>query len=49
MTVKKTHTIAPKKSDAKKKLPASSSKTKSAESKQSIRKKTNEFGDNDSL
>jgi hypothetical protein len=49
MHTKKTHTIAPKKSDAKKKTEASNSKTKSVGSKQTIRKKLNEFGDNDSL
>lgn len=48
MAIKKQHTIAPKKSDAKK-LEASNSKTKSANSKQTIRKKLNEFGDNDSI
>ncbi|CAM3575851.1 hypothetical protein [Flavobacterium psychrophilum] len=58
MTIKKTHNIAPKKSDAKKKIEASNcstrtlsneSQTKSDNSKQTIRKKLNEFGDNDSL
>ncbi len=49
MSIKKLHTIAPKKSDAKKKNEASNSKTKSDNSKQTIRKKLNEFGDNDSL
>lgn len=49
MAIKKQHTIAPKKSDAKKKTEASNSRTKSADSKQTIRKKLNEFGDNDSL
>lgn len=48
MAIKKQQTIAPKKSDAKK-LKASNSKTKSPESKQTMRKKMNEFGDNDSL
>ncbi len=48
MTIKKQHTFAPKKSD-KKKNEAASSKTKSSNSKQTIRKKMNEFGDNDSL
>lgn len=48
MAIKKQHIIAPKKSDSKK-LEASNSKTKSANSKQTIRKKLNEFGDNDSI
>jgi hypothetical protein len=48
MAIKKQQIIAPKKSDAKKKAEATSSKTKS-NAKQSIRKKLNEFGDNDSL
>ena len=46
MKTKKTHSIAPKKSDVKK-LEASNSKTKSNNSKQTIRKKMNEFDDND--
>jgi hypothetical protein len=49
MHTKKNHTIAPKKSDAKKKTEASNSKTKSDGSKQTIRKKRNEFGDTDSF
>lgn len=49
MSIKKQHTIAPKKSDAKKKSEASNSNTKADNSKQTIRKKLNEFGDNDSL
>ncbi|WP_329805289.1 hypothetical protein [Flavobacterium facile] len=48
MATKKQHTFAPKKSD-KKKNEAASSKENSAKSKQSIKKKMNEFGDNDSL
>ena len=48
MTTKK-HTIAPKKRDAKKKTKVSNSKTKSDNSKQTIKKKLNEFGDEDSL
>ena len=48
MAVKKQHIIPPKKSD-KKKLDASNSKTKSTCSKQTIRKKRNEFGDTDSF
>ena len=48
MAIKKQHTIAPKKSDAKK-LKVEKSKTKSPNSKQTIRKKMNEFGDNDSI
>ena len=49
MPIKKQQNIAPKKSDAKKKTEASNSKTKSDNSKQTIRKKLNEFGDNDSF
>lgn len=49
MTTKKQHTIAPKKSDAKKKNELLNPQTKSATAKKSIRKKLNEFGDNDSL
>ena len=49
MAIKKQHTIAPKKSDAKKKNDAANSKIKTNNSKQTIRKKLNEFGDNDSL
>lgn len=49
MVIKKQHTIAPKKSDAKKKSEATNSDTKADNSKQIIRKKLNEFGDNDSL
>ena len=49
MTIKKKHTITPKKSDAKKKMEASNSKTKSAASKQTNKKKFNEFGDDDSI
>ncbi len=49
MALKKQHIIAPKKSDAKKKIEVSNSKTKSDNSKQTIRKKLNEFGDNDSF
>jgi hypothetical protein len=48
MADKKQHIIPPKKSD-KKKLEASNSKTKSTYSKQTIRKKRNEFGDDDYL
>jgi hypothetical protein len=47
MAIKKQHIIAPKKSDAKKKTDANNSKSKN--SKQTIRKKLNEFGDTDSL
>jgi hypothetical protein len=46
---KKVHTFTPKKSDAKKKAEATNSKTKSDNSKQSIKKKMNEFGDQDSI
>ncbi|MEO8234153.1 MAG: hypothetical protein ABI549_01960 [Flavobacterium sp.] len=49
MAIKKQHIIAPKKSDIKKKIEASNSKTKSDNSKQTIKKKLNEFGDNDSF
>ena len=49
MAIKKQHTIAPKKSDAKKKTEASNSKTKTDNSKQTIKKKLNEFGENDSF
>lgn len=49
MHTKKIHIIAPKKSDAKKKTELTPSKTKSAGAKQTIRKKRNEFGDNDAL
>jgi len=48
MTVKKQLIISQKRND-KKKLEASNSKTKSPYSKQTIRKKRNEFGDTDSL
>ncbi len=49
MTTKKQQNFAPKKSDAKKKIDGSNSRTKSDNSKQTIRKKLNEFGDTDSL
>ncbi len=49
MAIKKVHTFAPKKSDAKKKMEPSNSKTKSPNSKQSSRKKRNEFGDDDAF
>lgn len=49
MAIKKEHTIAPKKSDAKKKTETERSKKNSDSSKHTIRKKLNEFGDNDSL
>ncbi len=49
MNTKKVHLFTPKKSDAKKKMEATNSKTKSNNSKQNIRKKWNELGDNDSL
>lgn len=48
MATKKQHTFTPKKSD-KKKNEAASTKAHSAKSKQTIKKKMNEFGDNDSL
>lgn len=48
MAIKKQHTFAPKKSD-KKKNEAVSNKENSAKSKQTIKKKMNEFGDDDSL
>ncbi|WP_310554905.1 hypothetical protein [Flavobacterium sp.] len=47
MAIKKIHTFTPKKSDAKKKMEAANSKTKSANSKQSNKRKRNEFGDDD--
>lgn len=47
MSIKKIHTFTPKKSDAKKKMEACNSKTKSATSKQSNKKRQNEFGDDD--
>jgi hypothetical protein len=49
MKTKKVHIFTPKKSDAKKKAEASNSKTKSDNSKQTIKKKMNEFGDNDAV
>jgi hypothetical protein len=49
MTPKKQHVIAPRKSDAKKKAVLSNSETKPSNSKQTIRKKRNEFGDNDAI
>ena len=49
MAIKKIHTFAPKKSDGKKKMEAANSKTKSTNSKQSTKKKRNEFGDNDAI
>lgn len=48
MATKKQHTFTPKKSD-KKKSEAANTKEQSAKSKQTIKKKMNEFGDNDSL
>jgi hypothetical protein len=48
MAIKRKYTATTKKNSAKK-LEVSNSKTKSANSKQTIRKKMNEFGDNDSL
>jgi len=47
MAIKKIHTYAPKKSDAKKKMEASNSKTKSAGSKQNSKKRQNELDDED--
>lgn len=49
MNTKKVHLFTPKKSDAKKKMEATNSKTKSNNSKQNIRKKLNEFGDTDAF
>lgn len=49
MALKKGHIFAAKKSDAKKKTQAAQSKTKSAGSKQTLKKKCNEFGDEDAL
>lgn len=48
MAIKKQHTFTPKKSD-KKKNETASSKENSAKYKQTIKKKMNEFGDDDSL
>lgn len=48
MTIKKKNP-EPKKEELKKKMEASNSKTKSEHSKQTIRKKRNEFGDNDAI
>lgn len=47
MAIKKIHTIAPKKSDAKKKMEPANSKTKSASSKQSNKKRRAELDDDD--
>ena len=49
MAIKKVHNFAPKKSDAKKKMEAANSKTKSATSKQNSKRKLNEFGDEDAI
>ncbi len=49
MQTKKTHTILPKKSDAKKKTEHANTKTKSKFSKQGLKRNLNEFGENDSL
>jgi hypothetical protein len=49
MAIKKTHTFAPKKSDAKKKMEASNSKRKSSTSKQGGKKRFNEFGEEDAM
>lgn len=49
MALKKVHNIAPKKSDAKKKMEASNSKTKAANSKQNNKRKLNEFGEDDAI
>lgn len=49
MSTAKNKIIAQKKSSTVKKTEASNSKTKSVTSKQSLKKKLNEFGDNDSL
>ncbi|MGL2964268.1 hypothetical protein ACSVH2_10660 [Flavobacterium sp. RSB2_4_14] len=47
MAIKKIHVIATKKSDAKKNKEAS--KTKSTHPEQKIKKKLNEFGDDDAI
>ena len=47
MAIKKQHTIAAKKSDAKKKIEDLNPKKKLDKSKETIKKKMNEFGDND--
>jgi hypothetical protein len=49
MSSKKQHIVPLKKDNDKKKEAVSNSKTKSDSAKQTIRKKLNEFGDNDSL
>ena len=49
MAIKKQQTIAPKKSDAKKKTEDPNPEKKSDNPKQTIKKKYNEFGDNDSF
>jgi len=49
MAIKKIQVFAPKKSDAKKNKEATNSKTKSTNSRQTTKKKLNEFGDDDSI
>ena len=49
MAIKKPHINPTKKSDAKKKIISTTSTIKSENAKHTIRKKLNEFGDNDSL
>jgi len=49
MTIKKTFKFSTKKSDSKHKMEASNSKTKSSSSKQTNKKKRNEFGDEDAI
>lgn len=48
MPTKKTNTVAPKKTDSKKKTETTDSKTES-DSKRVMRKKYNEFGDKDAI
>ena len=49
MAIKKIHVIAAKKSDAKKNKETSKTKTKSSNPDQKIKKKLNEFGDDDAI
>ncbi len=49
MSPAKNRTIAKSKTGPAKKTPASNSKTKSVTSKQGLKKKLNEFGDEDAL
>ena len=49
MAIKKIHTFTPKKSDSKKNKEATNSKTKMTKPNHSIKKKLNEFGDEDAI